>query len=355
VVAEDELEQLSSARHTFENAKPILELAENKANLGKVSPSSARLRYVMGALETRHGELVCALPLVQAAARVEPSLESLMTLSAIQRQRDQNAALTALGQAVELAKAANDPLAETDALNVKFEVYRDHGDAEHAAKTLDAALSRAVDAQKNARSGGATLARSERLLARILEHYDDQPATRRATERAYQASSSDPRQLTATVLDAARRALTHGDLSAARRAAQRAVAAGLGSEDLVYVALWLQLVEKKLNVPSDGTVEEAYAGVDENSGWPARLRAWARGKLSDKDLESSARSTAEHTEATFYVAMLKLQGGADSSKELERVAQSPAIDLVEVTIARDLLAMRSKAPDYKVPASVKLP
>jgi len=356
LVAEDALDQLPSARRTFENAEPLLALAENKANLSKVSPSSARLRYLMGALETRHGELARALPLVQAAARAEPSLEALMTLSAIERQRDQAAALSTLGQAVELAKAANDPLAETDALNMKFEVYRDHGDAEHAAKTLDAALSRAVDAQRTARAGGATLARTERLLARILEHYGDPLASRRATERAYEASRSDPSQLSATVLDAARRALTHADLRAARRAAQRAVAANMSSEDLVYVALWLQLVEKKLNVPSDGTVEEAYAGVDENSGWPARLRAWARGKLSDQGLASAARSASQKTEATFYAAMLKLQTGGDSSKDLERVAKSPAIDLVEVTIARDLLAMRNKpAPDYKLPATVKLP
>ena len=356
LVGEDGLDQLPSARRTFENAQPILALAENKANLGKVSPSSARLRYVMGALETRHGELTRALPLVQAATRVEPTLESLMTLSAILRQQDQGAALSTLGLVVELAKTENDPLAETDALNMKFEVYRDHGDAAHAASTLDAALSRAVDAERSARSGGPTLARCERLLARILEHYDDQRATRRATERAYEASSSDQAQLTATVLDSARRALTHADLGAARRAAQRAVAAGLSSDDLVYVALWLQLVEKKLNVPSDGTLEEAYAGVDDNSGWPARLRAWARGKLSDQDLATAAKSASERTEATFYAAMQKLQGGADSSKDLERVAQSPAIDLVEVSIARDLLAMHGKtAPDYKLPANVKLP
>ncbi|HET7545518.1 MAG TPA: hypothetical protein VFK05_36875 [Polyangiaceae bacterium] len=356
LVSEDGLDQSPSARRTFENAQPLLALGENKANLGKVSPSSARLRYVMGALETRHGELGRALPLVQSAARAEPSLETLMTLSAIERQRDQRAALSTLGKAVELAKANNDPLAETDALNMTFEVYRDRGDAEHAAQTLDAALTRAVDAQRTARSGGPALARSERLLARILEHYDDPLAARRATERAYEASSSDPSQLTATVLDAARRALTHADLRASRRAAQRAVAANLASEDLVYVALWLQLVERRLNVPSDGTVEEAYAGVDENSGWPARLRAWARGKLSDQDLANAARTPAERTEATFYTAMLKLQTGGDSSKDLERVAQSPAIDLVEVTIARDLLAMRNKpAADYKLPASVKLP
>src|SRR5450432_1979505 len=113
LVSEDELDQLPSARHTFENAAPILALAENKANLGKVNPSAARLRYVMGALETRHGELSRALPLVQAAANAEPTLEALMTLSAIERQQDQTAALSTLGQAVDLAKASGDPLAET--------------------------------------------------------------------------------------------------------------------------------------------------------------------------------------------------------------------------------------------------
>ena len=195
LVGEDGLDQLSSARRTFENAQPILALAENKANLGKVSPSSARLRYVMGALETRHGELTRALPLVQAATRAEPTLESLMTLSAILRQQDQSAALSTLGLAVELAKTENDPLAETDALNMKFEVYRDHGDAAHAASTLDAALSRAVDAERSARSGGPTLARCERLLARILEHYDDQRATRRATERASPRRQCTPESL----------------------------------------------------------------------------------------------------------------------------------------------------------------
>lgn len=356
LVREDELDQLSGARHTFDNAKPMLELAENKANLGKVSPSSARLRYVMGALETRHGELGRALPLVQSAARAEPSIEALLTLSAILRQKDPVAALATLGQAVELAKAELDILAETEALNMMFEIQRDRGEHERAAKTLESALSRAIEAQRNAHSGATTLARAERLLARILERYDDAAATRRTTERAYEASTSDPNQLTATILDAARRALIHSDLSAARRAAQRAVAEGLRSEDLIYVALWLQLVEKKLNVAGDGTVQEAYAGVDENSGWPARLRAWARAKLTDRQLEAAARGPGEKTEALFYAAMARWQAGVDSSKDLERVAQSPAIDLVEVSIARDLLAARLKpAPPYKLPAGVKLP
>ena len=356
LVSENDLEQLPCARRTFENAAPLLALSESKANLGKVNPSSARLRYLMGALETRRGELARALPLVQAAASAEPTLESLMTLSAILRQQDRAAALVTLDQATELARTDNDPLAETEALSVKFEIYRDQGNEELATQALNAAVTRAVDARQVAIAGGPALARSERLLARILEHYDDAPATRRATERAYEASSSDPAQLTATVLDAARRALTHADLSAARRAAQRAVAAGLASEDLVYVALWLQLVEKKFNVPSDGTVEQAYAGVDENSGWPARLRAWARGKMTDHELTNAARGASEKTEAIFYPALFRLETGADSWKDLERVAQSQAIDLVEVSIAKDLLALRAQPTrSRKLPTGVKLP
>jgi tetratricopeptide (TPR) repeat protein len=355
LVTEDELDQLLAARRTFENAQPILALAESKANLGRVNPSSARIRYMMGALETRHGELERALPLISASAASEPTIDSLMTLGAIQRQQKSSAVIATLSKAAELARSVADPLAESDALNVEFEVYRDQGNNQQAEKALDAALTRAVDAQKNARSN-MSQARAERLLARILEHYGDARATRRATERAYEASNTDPRQLTATVLDAARRALTQADLRAARRATQRAIDAGLAGDDLVYVALWLQLVEKKLNVPSDGTAEEAYAAIDDNAGWPAKLRSWARGKLSDQELAAAARTASERTEAAFYTAMAKFETGHEGLKDIEVVARSPAIDLVEVTIARDLLALRERpAPDYKLPPNVALP
>jgi cellulose synthase operon protein C len=357
LVSEDELGQLDSVRRLFDNAEPLLRLAESQKNRGRVNPSASRLRYVMGALETRHGELTRALPLIHAAAAGEPSVDTFMMLAAIERQRKEpDRALQALAKVVELARAAGDPLAESDALSVQFEVYRDRPDAERAIRSLEAALARALDAERNARSNSLQ-ARAERLLARILEHYGDSRASLRATERAYRASSSDARQLTATVLDAARRALTREDLRAARNAAQRAVEAGLGSDDVVYVALWLQLLEKKLNVPSDGTVEEAYATIDDGAGWPVKLRAWARGKLSDEELTRAAHGPAERTEALFYSTMAKTaRSGQDPSVELEQVASSSAIDLVEVTIARDLLALRAKSVlDPKLPQNLNLP
>jgi hypothetical protein len=54
--------------------------------------------------------------------------------------------------------------------------------------------------------------------------------------------------------------------------------------------------------------------------------------------------------------MAKLSGGHDMHGELEQVAKSSTIDLVEVTIARDLLAMRAhSAPDLKLPPNVVVP
>jgi hypothetical protein len=187
----------------------------------------------------------------------------------------------------------------------------------------------------------------------VLEQYGNQPGIRRATQRAYEAANGDVRQLSATVLDASRRALTLGDLAAARTAAQRAIEAKLGADEVVYVALWLQLLERWLNVPSDGTAEEAYATIDEASGWPARLKAWARGRLSAAELTAAAGDAAERTEARFYTALFAASPNAPETKvALRDVAKSGAIDLIEVTIARDLLAPRGA---YVLPPKIAVP
>jgi cellulose synthase operon protein C len=266
------------------------------------------------------------------------------------------AALAALNQIGTMARRSGDAGAEAEALLSAFEIHRDQGATEEAKKALQAALKRTLDARQLARND-AGQARAERLLARALEHYGNPQASRRALERAYEASSSDTRQLAATLLDSSRRALTSGDLAAARDAVQRAVEARLPDDDLVYVALWLQLLEKKLNVASDGTAEEAYAAINDASGWPAKLRAWARGKLSDADLMRAAKSRVERTEATFYTAMANGQANRDALlPKLKEVASSEAIQLVEVTIARDLVARQSRPNlDVALPPNVDVP
>ncbi len=352
-VAEDSAGQLAAARRTFEGGAKLIELAESRAFQGKVSPSPARARYVMAAIESRHAELERSIALLKLSTQAEPSIEAFALTASIERQRKRpDAALTALAAVVELARRASEPIAEIEATLQRFEILRDSGRSDLAGKALDEALTRAIDAERVGRPGPSQ-ARLERLLTRVLEQYDDPAALRRATTRAFEAANGDTRQLAATVLDTARRALTRGDLQLARSAAQKALEAGLSSDEIVYVALWLQLLERKFKAVSDGTVEEAYASIEAGSGWPAKLRAWARRKLTDAELVAAARNTSERTEASFYIAMNdQVAGKPGSTDRLREVAGSPAIDLMEVGIARDLLATPQK---YVVPSSVVVP
>jgi len=352
-VAEDGAGQLNGARRTFEGGHKLLELAESRAFQGKISPSPARAYYVMAAIEARHADLERAAAFLKRSTDAEGSPEGWTMTASIERQRGNvDAALAAVERVLEIARKDKDAVLEVDALLQKFELLRDAKRGDVAAKTLDTALVRAIEATKGGRPGPSQ-ARLERLLTRVIEQYGDPAALRRATARAFDAAGGDARQLAAIVLDTARRALTRGDLQLARSTAQRAIEAGLSSDEIVYVALWLQLLERRFKAASDGTVEEAYASIEETSGWPAKLRAWARRKLTDSELIAAARSAAERIEASFYIAMNdQVLGKPGSAERLREVAKSPAIDLMEVSIARDLLAPPQR---FTVPASVTVP
>ncbi|HTQ07226.1 MAG TPA: hypothetical protein VMI54_25390 [Polyangiaceae bacterium] len=356
-VGEAEAGQYEAARRVFEGSAPLLELASSKAFAGRVSPSPARFRYVMGALEAGRGELARARPLLEAAVQEEPSSDALRVLAAIARQKhDVPGTLQLLERARQLAEKTGNVIEEADDWHTEFEVLRDSGDRAGATRALDQALTRALDATRQSRPG-ANQARAERLLAHVLEHFGDLSATHRATERAYDAAASDATQLSATITDAARRAFTRRDLPAARSALAHATDASLPPDELVYIALWLELLERELAVPTDGSVEDAFAAMDEAPGWSGKLRAWGRGKLADADLLAAARDPAQRTEALFYTAMSRrIAGDAGAQADLEKVAASEAVNLVEIGIARDLLAIKAGTEaGYKVPAGTTLP
>lgn len=356
-VAEAEAGQQDAARRTFEGSAPLLELASSKAFAGRVSPSPARFRYVMGALEAGRGDITRAEPLLEAAVQEEPSVDALRVLSAISRQkRDVPGTLKLLERARAIAEKSGSIVDEADIWHSEFEVRRDAGDREGAGKALERALTRVIDATKQGRPG-ASQARAERLLAHVLEHYGDVAAMRRATERAYDAAASDVNQLSATITDAARRALTRRDLPGGRSALAHAMDASLPPDELVYIALWLELLERQLGIPTDVSIEDAFAAMDEAPGWSGKLRAWGRGKIADRDLLAAARDPAQRTEALFYTTMARRAAKDPSADaELEKVAQSEAVNLVELAIARDLLAIKSGAETgYKLPANVNVP
>jgi cellulose synthase operon protein C len=356
-VAESEAGQQDSARRTFQAAAPLFELAERKPFVGRVSPSPARVRYLMGALEANRGELDRADPLLKEAIQKEPTIDALKLLAAIARQKgDAKGAIAFLDRARDLAERSSDATEEADLWRARFEVLRDQGDKKAAVQALESALSRALDAGRQGRPGPAQ-ARAERQLARVLEHFGDRAAIRRATDRAYDAAAADARELGATILDAGRRAITRGDLGIARSAVTRGVESNLPAEDLVYLALWLKLLEKELAAPSDGSAEDALASLEDARGWIAKLRAWGRGKLNDAELVAQAQNRVERTEAAFYVAMSRRARGDQAAyTELAKVARSETVNLVEIGIARDLVALHAGAETgIRLPGSVDLP
>jgi hypothetical protein len=343
---------LGAARRTFSNAEPLIKLSESDPQ--RIKPSSSNLYYAIGAIEARAGELERAHPYLKQAVLLEATPDALRLLASIERQRrDYPSSLGSLDRVIELTAKAGDDAAQAESYLMRFELLREMGQSDQAADSLASALKLSLAARSAGRTG-EQLAVAERILGRVLEQYGEPEAARRAGKRAYDASRNDVRQTTATVLDSSRRALTLGDLRTARDSLRRAVDADLADEDTVYAALWLKLLEQRLKVPSDGAAEEALSRVDSPTGWIAKLTAWGRGRLSDERLLEGAENRIERVEASFYVAMSNKNKDA-ALKKLAEVAGSEAIQLVEVTIARDLLASTTNTPRPKLPSGTPIP
>lgn len=336
---EEETEDAACARRIFKAAEPLIGLADRPSLKNAVKPSAARLRLEMAAVETRTGNLNAARTLLETAAVEEPSVDTWLTVAAIDRQAGNlPSALAQIEKALATGEAKNNPAAAAEAHLVGFEIQREGGANDKARPELSSALTYALQARKTA-STASDKARAERLLARVLERYADPAGAQRATERAFAAAGTDPRQVTPTVLDAAARAFVQKDVKSARAALARASEAALGDDDLVYVALWLSLLEKDVKVRSDGAAARSLSTIHDDGKWSGRLASWGLGKIKDAELAASARTPGQKTEAAFYTAMARRASGdvAGAETELKLIAHSKTIDLIEVELARQLV------------------
>jgi len=345
------IDDLDAVRRTYVAAAPILALAD-QASKGR-GPLSARPRFLMASVELRSGNLPAALPLLRAATQAEPTVGGLALLATAERQSGDSAAAQATVRRALAAPDAAQSLAEVaDAHRLAFDLHREANAAGPAKQSLDAALTAALAARQRARGAGE-MARAERVLGRVLDGYGDAKAAARAHERALSLAAEERPLLGITMLDAVGHALVRGDLTAARKALRQGIEENAEVEDLAYGGLWVMLLERQLRVPTDGTAEMALTPASKSSSWVGRLAAWASGKLSDADLGTAAQSASQRVEAQFYTSMArKAAGDAGAVEGLRAVSRSPVIDLLEVHLAREMLAPRVKA---ELPQNVKLP
>lgn len=346
--------RLATARSVFTGARPLLERAATLEQDRALRPSAARVHYTMAALESRAAEVDRARERLLDALRIVPEhYDALRLLAALERQRrDDRSALDALERAAATAAHLGATLAVAEARLQAFEIHRDLAAVPRGEAALRQALTVTLAARESPRSG-LELAHAERLLARALEHYGATDAAARATWRAVEAARVDLDALAASLVDGMRRAVTFDLLPLGRQLGREALAANLEDDDLVYLALWLKLLESRNGAATDGTASEALERVTADEGWVSRLRDWGQGTLDTPGLLAVAGSTVERTEAQFYAAMAA-RAASNADAALAAVAGSPAIELVEVTIARDLLAASSGERPL-LPANVVIP
>jgi len=347
-------EQTSAAERSVAEAEPLLRLAE-EARYSEVRPEPARVYSLLASIEIRTGALDRALPLLKKAVEHTPTADTLVRLASLERQRGElDGALATLKRAILVAQKSGDVLIEAHAEELSFQLERDRGNTAEAR----AALGRALERTLTARALDLAVvppAAVERLFARILEHYGDMRGSRRAYERALSASRGHSIEIEVTLTEMARGALTTGDVRLARLATRSALDLGLAPKDLIYIALWQKLTEQRAGASSDGLPSQIFTSATDTTGWNAQLQKFALGELDGRGLNEAARTLPERTEADFYQALairVPAAAPAEVAAALLRVADSQALDLIEVKIARDLLAPAQK---FALPDGVTVP
>ena len=271
---------------------------------------------------------------------------------------DHDTALAHARRALELPAAklhipgSSHLLDAADAQLLVFEIQREQKQNKEAQASLERALAITLDT-RDKRIAPRGQVRAELLLARILDSYGDHTRAARATHRALEVAMRHRPLLGAAMLGAIGRALVAADVASARAALQRGIDADLEQDDLIYGALWLRMLEQQLDEPSDGKVERVLTRHLDPKSWSTTLARWARGRIDDAALVAASGSYAERVEAEFYVAMRQRAKKLSSARDLlQRVAKNPLIDLMEVQLARDLLApaFEARIPErYQVP------
>jgi uncharacterized protein HemY len=329
-------EEADSARRAFRAAEPLLVAAD--ATKGGVQPSPGRLYALMGEIEIREGRLDDAKKLLEESTERERSGAVLMNLARLDWHRGKTKeALERLRAALAADDVVKDPALRAEVLLVTSDITREQGDIGNARKPLADALKDLAKARSTSEADDR--ARVERLISRVLDRFGAAKSAERALERALEAAPRDKRQAAATIGQIIGRAFVRGDLAAARDGLGRGVAAELGREDIVYDALWVRLIERVERNSSDSTAERILLGAADDPRWIGKIAAFGAGKLKATDLVASAQTPTQKTEALFYAAMdRKISGDAKGADEgLRQVMSSPGLDLIEFSLAREIL------------------
>jgi tetratricopeptide (TPR) repeat protein len=311
---------------------------------------------MMGKIELQQGRLDVARKLLVDSSAEEKSGRVLLDLAGIDRHDDKaQDALEDLRDALSASDTEKDPALRGEVLLMISDLTREKGDLSAAKKPLSDAVKELALARTT--SDADDRAQVERVLSRVLDRFGAAQRAQQALERAFEATPHDKHQIAATLGQLIARAYVRGDLLAARDGLSRALSAELDPDDLVYYALWVRLLERQLQKPSDGVPGRVFASNVDDGRWTGRLSAFGAGKIKSDTLIASAKTPTQKTEAIFYAAMDRRAAGDAKGLDsaLKEVLSGGGIDLMEVGIAREILTGPRAQIGGPLPADVALP
>jgi tetratricopeptide (TPR) repeat protein len=310
----------------------------------------------MGEIEIGEGHLDAARALLKASVAEEKSGQVLLTLAKIDwHDKQVAAAQEGLRQALQAPDVARNHALRAEVLVTASDIAREQGDTNAARTALVDAL-RDLTQARAGQGDDRMRAAIERALAKVLDRFGASQPASRALERAYDAAPRDKQQVAQTVFQIVGRAFVHGDLAAARDGLARGIAAELETDDLVYFALWVRLLERQQHsAEPSAAIDHIFASAQDDPRWVGRLAQFGLGKLKAADLAAAAKTPSQQVEALFYTTMDKRASGDTSGVDdaLKQVVGGTGVGLEEVSIARDLLNASHYAgplpPDVAIP------
>ena len=356
MAGELDAEEPDAARRVYKAALPLLAAGDDRALAGKLNPTSARVRAMMGEVELREGRLDEARALLTASASAEKLGAVYLSLARIAwHDGKMPVAKDHLRDALAAPDTAKDPALRGEILLTTSDITREEGNMGAARTPLTEALKELARARNT--PDGEDRARVERILSRVLDRFGAAQPAQRALERALEAAPRDKRQAAATVGQLVGRAFVKGDLKSARDGLQRGLSAEVEADDLIYYALWVRLLERQLRTPTDGIADRIFTASLDNGRWVGRLAAFGAGLVKAEDLLEAAKTPSQKTEALFYAAMDRRAAGDAKGADLglKQVMAAGGVDLIEVAITRDLLSGPKSEVGGPLPPGIALP
>ena len=140
--------------------------------------------------------------------------------------------------------------------------------------------------------------------------------------------------------------LTHDEYDRARDAYYQALASDrIGDYFKVYLGLWILAEGRRLGLADDRIAADYLRGRDGPLWFDDVARA-ATGRIDRATLDARATTFARRTEATFYAAVLGIDGAdaADRRRALGEVVASDLVLFFEYDLARSFLARPARQP-----------